>query len=472
MVRRVLPWLLLVLCWALPASAQTTPIPGAYAYTASPPLLLPFPAGAKVQVLAGYGPAMGSSLHADTDTTVKANDHYALDLIYADEANAGKGLPIVASLPGTVVRAGWATAGWANYGLRVILAHDLGDGHVYHTIYCHLDELAGGLEEGDVVAQGETIGTLGQSCQGAQSCGSFSTPHLHWALHRDSTIGGSGTGGSYGGNAVVPEPLDGAIDLLQGMTWSSTNTPDPQCGDGICSAGEEDACPEDCPTCTAWGAAGGIIEEDDPLCFQRGGNPSYWTSETAGHGGGLIHTLATDASTVDNFGVWTVKVQHPGTYELAVYTDTSIAQSQAARYVVSHADGDDEVIVDQSAVDGWRSLGAFAIDTAASVRLDDVTGEALSLDRRLVFDALRVIGLDVEVPGSGGAAGTGGSAGDGGAGATAGASVGAGPAASPELEPAEGCGCGVVGAPAGSGGLLTVLGLAVALGRRRRDDNC
>ena len=166
--------------FTIPGHALTEPIAGAVALPPAVDLRLPFPEGAAVRVLSGYGPGAGSSLHADTDRTDKANDHYALDLVYDDEPDSGKGLPIVAPLPGTVVVAGWSDAGWANYGLRVYLRHDLGDGHVYHSIYAHLDSIDGAIEEGVEVAQGQPIGTLGQSCQGALSCGSFSTPHLHW----------------------------------------------------------------------------------------------------------------------------------------------------------------------------------------------------------------------------------------------------------------------------------------------------
>ena len=114
------------------AQALTPPLPGATLFPQSQPLALPFPAGHDVQIIAGYGPSMGSSLHAGVTETAKSNDYYALDLVYANEPEYGKGLPIVSPLPGTVIRAGWATSGWANYGLRVILQHDLGDGHAFH----------------------------------------------------------------------------------------------------------------------------------------------------------------------------------------------------------------------------------------------------------------------------------------------------------------------------------------------------
>lgn len=224
-LRRVVPVVVLfvVAVFAPNVAALTSPIAGAVALPDGVDMKLPFPAMARVRVLSGYSPTGGSSLHADTSECCKANDYYALDLNYADEASAGLGMPILAPLDGEVVRAGWASAGWANYGLRVILRHDLGDGHVYHTLYAHLNAIDDAVVEGATVERGQVIGELGRSCQGELSCGSFSTPHLHWAMHRDSMVGGTGTGGSYGGNAVVPEPFDGHEDLSAGDVLVSTN---------------------------------------------------------------------------------------------------------------------------------------------------------------------------------------------------------------------------------------------------------
>jgi len=209
--------------WATSSSAITTPIGGAVLFPSTTKLVLPFPAGAKIRISSGYSPTGGSSLHDGTNRTSSANDYYALDLVYDGVSDGGLGRPILAPLDGTVVKAGWASVGWANYGLRVILRHDLGDGHVYHSIYCHLNAIAPGVVEGSKVSTGARLGDLGRSCMGALSCSSFSGAHLHWAIHRDSTIGGSGTGGSYGGVAVVPESFDGAEDLKRGAVITSTN---------------------------------------------------------------------------------------------------------------------------------------------------------------------------------------------------------------------------------------------------------
>lgn len=213
-----------------PNADGNSPLPpasGAVALPASAHLFAPFPAGRRIRVRSGYSPGGGSSLHAGTNRTCCANDYYALDLAYDDAPNAGLGEPVLAPLAGVVVKAGWATSGWANYGQRVILRHDLGDGHVYDSLYAHLNAIDPAIVEGAAVSVGQRLGALGRSCMGALSCSSFSNPHLHFSLHRDASVGGSGTGGSYAGHAVVPEPFDGANRLAVGRTLLSTNGSDP-----------------------------------------------------------------------------------------------------------------------------------------------------------------------------------------------------------------------------------------------------
>lgn len=395
--RRAVPWMVAGFLVSAAAAALTTPMGGAVLFPRAVRLTLPFPQGTRVRVLSGYGPAGGSSLHDGTNRTAAANDYYALDLVVDGAPNSGLGTPIVTPLAGTVVRAGWATAGWANYGLRVILRHDLGDGRVYHSIYCHLDALDPGVTEGGTVRAGQTLGTLGRSCQGARSCGSFSTPHLHWAVHRDSAVGGSGTGGSYGGLAVVPEPLDGQENLSRNAVYTSTTGSTgtgPRCGDGRCDAGETaQSCASDCrPACAPIGPAGRVVEESDP-CFSRFGNAQYWYSAAAGSGGALLWTHCTADPSPDNYGVWSLRPERAGDYTVDVYTDGAYALSRRAVYQLSHAGRIDRVPLDQSQRAGWQRLGTFAFSTAAGqqLRLDDNTGEAFSARVRIGFDAVRVL---------------------------------------------------------------------------------
>ena len=438
---------LALMSWAPIAAALTSPISGAVPYpTTGPKLHLPFPGGSKVKILSGYSPSGGSSLHADTNATSKANDYYALDFVYDGQPNAGKGLPIVAPLPGKVVKAGWATSGWANYGLRVILEHDLGDGHKYHSLYAHMDSVT--VSEGATVSVGQKLGTLGGSCQGALSCGSFSTPHLHWALHRDSFVGGSGTGGSYGGNAVVPEPMCGVENLKQGLILTSTNSENPACGDSVCNGNETPAtCPGDCKVCELIPSQGRVVDESETLCFKQAGSSQYWYPATAGYANSLVYTHATSDPSPDNYSVWELNFSEAGNYSVEVYTAKSHAQSKQAKYTIKHGSQSSAKVVDQSAKDGWQLLGSYAFAKGAtqSVRLDDNTGEALSLKRQLVFDAIRL----TRITGSGGTGGTGGAA-SGGAAGVAGATGAAGAAGSAGAASGGG-GSGAGGATSGGG---------------------
>ncbi len=465
------------------ARALTPPLPGA---VASPvPVPAPFPPGSTVRILSGYSPTGGSSLHADTDACCKANDYYALDLVYDDQPNSGLGLPVVTPFAGEVIRAGWATEGWANYGQRVILRHDLGDGHVYHTLYAHLNAID--VAEGQNVAAGQAIGELGQSCQGALSCGSFGTPHLHWAMHRDNSVGGSGTGGSYGGNAVVPEPMSGYEDLVMGMVLEVGQA---VCGDGQCSGGESSgSCPEDCPGCAPIGPAGRTIEEVD-LCFVRSGSPQYWYEANTGSAGALLWTHAVDAAQADDSGRWELVFEQAGSARVEAWIEPGFAGSQQARYVVTHAGASTDVVVDQSSAGGWYELGTFdfAAGAGQSVRLDDNTGEPYSEMRVLVFDAMRITPLDVggddsgpgpgmtsgvddtaggEGPGGSGPVGDDASPGDGSTGATSGPGVLTGFANGSD-EPV-GCVCtssGSRGAAWGWSGLVVLVALRRGRGRR------
>jgi len=87
-------------------------------------------------------------------------DHRALDVA------ANQGTPVTAADRGVVVRAGWNDQG---YGRFVIIDHRID----YVTLYAHLDRIL--VSEGDVVGQGQVIGTVG-------STGNSTGPHLHFEI--------------------------------------------------------------------------------------------------------------------------------------------------------------------------------------------------------------------------------------------------------------------------------------------------
>ena len=453
-----------VLCSAS-AFALTQPLPGGVSLPSGATIKLPFEAGVNVHVLSGYGPNAGSSLHDGLAETSKTNDYYGVDFTLPDFPNVGLGQPVLAIAAGQVVKAGWATSGRANYGQRVILKHDFGDGHVYHAIYCHLNAI--NVNEGDTVQGGQQIGELGDSCDGDNkqlSCPWFG-PHLHFALHQDSSIGGSGTGGSYAGHAVVPEPWDGYEDLKQGMDLVSGNATGPV------------------TPCQVIGPAGGILD-DKGKCFHKLGTSTYWHEETLGHDGHLWWTNATADANPDDVGRWDVNLEVATKFTVEAYAEPGFATSAKARFVVRHAGAQDTSVVDQSQ-GGWVLLGKY--DFAAGgdqwVRLEDNTGEALSLKLKVVSDALRFT-PEGTVPADGGAeaavptdagpdakaadASPDGTAGDGAVADSATVDSGSSPKGAPS-PPEEGCSCSTPGrAPDRAPWGLLLLVVATAGVRRAR----
>lgn len=87
-------------------------------------------------------------------------DHRAIDVA------AQQGTPVTAADRGIVVRAGWNDQG---YGRFVIIDHNID----YMTLYAHLDRIF--VEEGEVVGQGQVVGTVG-------STGNSTGPHLHFEI--------------------------------------------------------------------------------------------------------------------------------------------------------------------------------------------------------------------------------------------------------------------------------------------------
>ncbi len=77
---------------------------------------------------------------------------------------------------------------------------------------------------------------------------------------------------------------------------------------------------------------------------------------------------------------------------MAAFIPRCYATSQQARYRIYHNGVSDYVTVNQNnASDAWVTLGSFYFrnDGTEYVELADNTGEALSLNRQIAFDAIR-----------------------------------------------------------------------------------
>jgi len=107
---------------------------------------------------------------ADTYTQSRAGGarvHNAIDIM------APRGTPVVAAAPGTVEKLFFSQGGG---GISAYVRSEDGQWIYY---YAHLDAYAPGLAEGQKVARGQAIGTVGFTGN-ANPAG----PHLHFAVHK------------------------------------------------------------------------------------------------------------------------------------------------------------------------------------------------------------------------------------------------------------------------------------------------
>ncbi len=147
--------------------------------------------------------------------------------------------------------------------------------------------------------------------------------------------------------------------------------------------------------CDVIPAAGRVIDDSD-----MGGNEGsyFWTNAWA-------------SSSPSNWAQWNFNVETAGSYDVHVYVAPGAGVYNAARYIVTHAAGETEVIVDQSQVTGWHLLGNFALDAGdgQNLRVEDNYSGSVPGDQRIVADAVRVspAGAPDPDPQPGGTGGTG-----------------------------------------------------------------
>jgi len=147
--------------------------------------------------------------------------------------------------------------------------------------------------------------------------------------------------------------------------------------------------------CAVIEADGGILDDDSP-CFHTGGDPQYIRSENAGYGSKLKWTHTTDSDAPSNYAVWNLHLAEAGKYRVDAFTQAPFAQSKMASYLVKHGGEETAAEIDQTAQDGWNTVGEFefAEGGSQSIRLNDNTGEPNGTDTQLVFDAIQLTRLD------------------------------------------------------------------------------
>jgi MYXO-CTERM domain-containing protein len=146
------------------------------------------------------------------------------------------------------------------------------------------------------------------------------------------------------------------------------------------------------------GYAGAVIDDGD-ACFEPGGPAASMRAVTgAGKDGDLVWTKTTADPQEANYGQWHFDFEHAGRYKLEIYTDAAYAQSKQAMYVVQAAGVPHDMVVDQTAVDGWQTLGEFDFAQGPNqfVKVGDNTGEPLADNVQLAFDAVRLMRIETD----------------------------------------------------------------------------
>ncbi len=270
-----------------------------------------------------------------------------------------------------------------------------------------------------------------------------------WRFFQTSSMGSfAGISGN-----VDTDLWNGSIDDLIAFA-----NPTPVCGDGYCTGGEtHDTCAGDCPVCETIPPEGRVVEETE-LCFDEGGPASGWHHvDGEGSGGHVTWTYAT-ANPTENPGTWNLDFAEAGRYRVEAYTPAPYAASRMAPYTIHHAGIDTTVRLDQSAAEGWQTLGDLTFEAGGDqyVRLDDSTGEPYADRVMIAFDALRLTRLDL--PPDAGAMPDGGVASD--------ASIAAPDAGAEPMS--AGCSCRAAPSAPMPKGWLALAGLALVVARRRR----
>jgi hypothetical protein len=109
----------------------------------------------------------------------------------------------------------------------------------------------------------------------------------------------------------------------------------------------------------------------------------------------------TDPSQSHHWGEWSLQVPQDGLYEIQVhipYCYTGAPETRGARYTITHAQGSNQVVIDQDALVGqWASLGTFEFSAGqGKLRLTNLTNT--DTDRGVWFDAIRLHPLVPPVP--------------------------------------------------------------------------
>ena len=145
-------------------------------------------------------------------------------------------------------------------------------------------------------------------------------------------------------------------------------------------------------SCPPMPAEGSIIDDSDP-CTQLLGPGQFWRMERdQGYGDTVAWTNAIERDDRSNWARWQIVPSAAGEYEVEVYGGSEFSVHKEARYELVHGNELSEFSVDQSAIEGWHSVGTFEFLEGGGQGLEvfDNNASPVSDDQHVAVDAIRV----------------------------------------------------------------------------------
>ncbi len=244
------------------------------------------------------------------------------------------------------------------------------DGGTQHR-YLHLDVPSLRVNEGQRVSKGDRIGRVSNTFFDSNGNSVPTTIHLHYDLNQN--ISGMG-------NVYVPPymSLVRSYETLLGV---------------------------EAEPCQVIPAQGGIVDDGGPCAFFFGPSQFWRVVDGMGEGGQMHWTNAWTNDTPSNYARWSLHFAEAGKYNVEVNIVPPYNVSKRSRYMVRANGQESTQELDQSAVEGWVSLGEFDFAEGGEQRVEvyDNTGEDGD-DLHITADAVRLTRVDgvVDPPDMGG----------------------------------------------------------------------
>jgi hypothetical protein len=307
------------------------------------------------------------------------------------------GDPIYAIANGKVLEFGYYQPSWGNI---VLIEHALPDGVRVWSQYAHLDKIMV-TAVGQKVTRGQQIGAMGKGAKTAKAPNGMYLAHLHFEIRRNKLSIGNWTPMAKNRDQVLANYYN-PTDFINAHRPGSM--PQPAAPPPVKVTPVQPAPAPVTPVALA--PVSTTPAPQPPAQFQpvqitvdsqrtdptmgrfRKAKSDNWYSAPVGAFGSTIWTYVSAQQEI-GWGQWQPNLPAAGQYEVAVFIPGEKASTRQARYLVAHADGQSQVVVNQDgAANQWVKLGVFRFTPGQGhLRLSDVTGEGQGV--MIAFDAAR-----------------------------------------------------------------------------------